>query len=202
MENGRKSSFLKGINTMYIIVGLGNPGQQYEMTRHNVGFEVVEQFAYDNQIKIQTLKHKALTGQGIFEGNKVILARPMTYMNLSGESVRALLDFYKETTDHLIVIYDDCSMEIGKLRIREKGSAGGHNGIKSIIQHLGTDSFIRIKVGIGQKPEGWNLADYVLGKFTPDEIPIMKKSIVAASRTIENIIKMGTYKAMNEINRL
>lgn len=202
MENGRKSSFLKGINTMYIIVGLGNPGQQYEMTRHNVGFEVVEQFAYDNQIKIQTLKHKALTGQGIFEGNKVILARPMTYMNLSGESVRALLDFYKETTDHLIVIYDDCSMEIGKLRIREKGSAGGHNGIKSIIQHLGTDSFIRIKVGIGQKPEGWNLADYVLGKFTPDEIPNMKKSIVAASRTIENIIKMGTYKAMNEINRL
>ena len=144
---------------MYIIVGLGNPGKQYEHTRHNVGFEVIDILADQIGICIEEKKHKALCGRGILEGQKVVLVKPQTFMNLSGESVRAIFDFYKVESKDIIIVYDDVSLEPGQLRIRGKGSAGGHNGIKNIIAHLGTQEFPRVKVGVGEKPKGMDLAD-------------------------------------------
>ena len=140
---------------MYIIAGLGNPGKQYAQTRHNVGFDTIDILADKYNISVDTKKHKALCGKGMIEGQKVVLAKPQTFMNLSGESVRELVDFYKiDPEEELIVIYDDISLEPGQLRIRPKGSAGGHNGIKNIIAHLGTQVFKRVKVGVGEKPKG------------------------------------------------
>ena len=140
--------------SMYIIVGLGNPDRQYQNTRHNIGFEVVDEIARKNQITIGERKHKAVIGKGYVGGQKAVLVKPQTYMNLSGESIRSLADYYKiDEEEELIVLYDDVSLDIGQLRIRKKGSAGGHNGIKSIIQHLGTDVFMRVKIGVGEKPK-------------------------------------------------
>ena len=150
---------------MYLIAGLGNPGKQYENTRHNAGFMALDALADQLGTSIEEKKHKALCGKGLIGGEKVILLKPQTFMNLSGESIRAAADFYKVDPDHIIVIYDDISLEPGQLRIRKKGSAGGHNGIKSIIAHLGTQEFPRIKVGVGAKPDRMDLADYVLGHF-------------------------------------
>ncbi|MGN1171657.1 MAG: aminoacyl-tRNA hydrolase, partial [Lachnospiraceae bacterium] len=159
---------------MFIIAGLGNPGKQYENTRHNTGFSVIDVIAEASDIAVLEKKHKAVIGKGYIDGQKVILAKPQTFMNLSGESIRELIDYYKvDETSELIVIYDDISMDVGQLRIRKKGSAGGHNGIKNIIAHLGHDEFLRIKVGVGEKPKGYDLADYVLGHFTQDEQKIM-----------------------------
>ena len=147
---------------MYIIAGLGNPTKQYEGTRHNVGFDVIDRIADEYNISVETRKGKALTGTGIIAGRKVLLAKPQTYMNLSGESLRALTDFYKiDVETELLVIYDDISLEPGQIRIRKKGSAGGHNGIKNIIAHLGTQEFPRIRIGVGEKPARMDLADYV-----------------------------------------
>ena len=144
-----------GGKDMYIIAGLGNPGKQYAQTRHNVGFDTIDILADKYNISVDTKKHKALCGKGMIEGQKVVLAKPQTFMNLSGESVRELVDFYKiDPEEELIVIYDDISLEPGQLRIRPKGSAGGHNGIKNIIAHLGTQVFKRVKVGVGEKPKG------------------------------------------------
>lgn len=185
---------------MFIVVGLGNPGLKYDSTRHNVGFEVIERLAYNNNIKVDKKKHRALIGQGVINGEKVILVKPQTYMNLSGESVRGILDFYKEDEDSLIVVYDDTSLDIGNLRIRKKGSAGGHNGIKNIISHLGTDTFVRIKVGVGNKPPGWDLADYVLSKFDKEEIPQIIDSIREAANSVECILKDSVEVAMNQFN--
>ena len=154
---------------MYIIVGLGNPGKQYEHTRHNVGFEVIDILADRIGICIEEKKHKALCGRGILEGQKVVLVKPQTFMNLSGESVRAIFDFYKVESKDIIIVYDDVSLEPGQLRIRGKGSAGGHNGIKNIIAHLGTQEFPRVKVGVGEKPKGMDLADYVLSRVYKEE---------------------------------
>lgn len=151
---------------MKIIVGLGNPTKEYAGTRHNVGFSVIYNISDAYNIPVETKKHKALIGKGIIEGEKVILAMPQTYMNLSGESVRELMDYYKCDLSDLIVIYDDISLDVGKLRIRAKGSAGGHNGIKNIIAQLGTQEFTRIKIGVGEKPAKMDLADYVLGRFS------------------------------------
>jgi len=190
----------KGI-TMYIIVGLGNPGLKYDTTKHNIGFEVIERLGYEHNIKIDKKKHKALIGQGVIKGRKVILVKPQTYMNLSGESVRSILDFYNLSEEDILVIYDDTSLELGALRIRLKGSAGGHNGIKSIIQHLGTNEFVRIKVGVGEKPPGWDLADYVLSQFTKQEIPVMIESVKEAVEAIEMILDQGETPAMNQYNR-
>lgn len=186
---------------MYIIVGLGNPGLKYESTKHNVGFEVIERLAYEHHIKVDRKKHKALVGQGVIKGEKVILVKPLTYMNLSGESIRSVLDFYNAAIEDVVVVYDDTSLELGGLRIRLKGSAGGHNGIKSVIQHLGTNEFIRIKVGIGAKPAGWDMAKYVLSRFTKDEIPVISDSIKDSVKVIEMILDEGVNKAMNEFNR-
>ena len=160
---------------MYIIVGLGNPGIKYAGTRHNIGFNAVTRIADDYNISMNIKKHKAVCGTGFIAGNKVLLAMPQTFMNLSGESVRELVDFYKiDPEEELIVIYDDVSMDVGRMRIRAKGSAGGHNGIKSIISHLGSDKFPRIKIGVGAKPEGWDLADHVLGRFSDEDNKTMR----------------------------
>lgn len=186
---------------MYLIAGLGNPGKQYENTRHNTGFSVIDVIAEKNGISVLEKKHKALIGKGYIDGRKVILAKPLTYMNLSGESLRKLVDYYKiDETSELIVIYDDISMPVGQLRIRKKGSAGGHNGIKSIIAHLG-DTFLRIKIGVGEKPKGYDLADYVLGHFDREEKEMIAKSAVRAQEAVRLLIQGETDAAMNAYNK-
>ena len=154
---------------MIIIAGLGNPTKEYEGTRHNVGFQVIDKIAEKYNIAVDAKKGRAYVGKGIIEGQKVLLVKPQTYMNLSGESIRELVDYFKvDPKEELLVIYDDISLNPGQIRIRKKGSAGGHNGIKNIIAMTGTQNFMRIKVGVGEKPKGWDLADYVLGHFSKE----------------------------------
>lgn len=186
---------------MFLIVGLGNPGKDYTNTRHNIGFEVIEKLAEQENIGVLEKKHKALIGKGYIEGQKVILAKPQTYMNLSGESVRELMDYYKiDEKEELIVISDDISLEPGQLRVRKKGSAGGHNGLKNIIQHLGHDAFIRVRMGVGEKPKGYDLADYVLGHFSREEQKVMADAAAEAADAIRTIIKEDVDAAMNRFN--
>ena len=187
---------------MYIIVGLGNPSSEYAGTRHNVGFEVIEILADRFDIATDFIKHKAICGRGIIEGNKVMLAMPQTYMNRSGESVRELADYYKiDVTSELIVVYDDVNLDPGRIRIRGGGSAGGHNGMKDIISHLGTDEFTRVRVGVGEKPKGYDLADYVLGHFTNDERELMDGAFIDAANAVVSIMNDGIDAAMNRFNR-
>ena len=187
---------------MYIIAGLGNPDKQYEGTRHNVGFDVIDRIADKYNISVDGRKHRAFIGKGIIGGQKVILAKPQTYMNLSGESILSLVDYYKiDVEEELLIIYDDISLETGQLRIRAKGSAGGHNGIKNIIAHMGTQVFPRIKVGVGEKPKGYDLADYVLGHFSKAERELMDEGYDNAVRAAEMIISGRMNEAMNEFNR-
>ncbi len=186
---------------MYIIAGLGNPDRRYENTRHNIGFDVIEKLAEQERIAVSEKKHKALIGKGFVEGQKCILAKPQTYMNLSGESIREMLDYYKaDATADLIVISDDVSLNIGQIRIRKKGSAGGHNGLKNIIGHLGHDTFVRIKIGVGEKPAGYDLADYVLGHFSPQEREIMDQAALRAAEAVRAVISRGPDAAMNDFN--
>ena len=187
---------------MYIIAGLGNPGKEYENTRHNIGFDVIDRLAEEENIAVMESKHKALIGKGYVAGQKVILAKPQTFMNLSGESIREIVDYYKvDDTTELIVISDDISLDVGQIRIRKKGSAGGHNGIKNIIANLGTDHFMRVKVGVGEKPKNWDLADYVLSPFTKDERPLVNLAIEHAAKAIEQMLNGDVDAAMNEYNR-
>ena len=187
---------------MFIIAGLGNPDRQYEGTRHNAGFDVIDRIAEKYNIAVDTKKHRAYIGKGIIDGQKVILAKPQTYMNLSGESIRSLVDYYKiDEENELLVVYDDISLDVGRLRIRAKGSAGGHNGIKNIIAHLGTQVFPRIKVGVGEKPKGYDLADYVLGHFSKAERERMEEGYDNAVRAAEMIVTGQLNEAMNEFNR-
>lgn len=187
---------------MYIIVGLGNPGLKYDNTRHNIGFSVIDAIANKYNIDVLDKKHKALVGKGVIEGQRVILAKPQTFMNLSGESVRELIDYYKVDPEcELIVIYDDISLPVGGLRIRTKGSAGGHNGIKNILQHLGNDVFLRIKVGVGEKPSKMDLADYVLGHFTEDEIKAEKDAAERCIEAVKLLLADEVDEAMNRFNR-
>ena len=187
---------------MFIIVVLGNPSKEYEGTRHNAGFEVIDRIADKYNISVDTKKHRALIGKGIIEGQKVILAKPQTFMNLSGESVRSLLDYYKvDEEQELIVIYDDISLDNGQIRIRAKGSAGGHNGIKNIIAHLGGQVFPRVKVGVGEKPSKYDLADYVLGHFSKEEQVLMDEGYAHAIHAVEMILEGDISAAMNEYNR-
>ena len=187
---------------MFIIAGLGNPTKEYEGTRHNVGFDVIDRLSEKYNIAVDTKKHRALIGKGMIAGQKVILAKPQTYMNLSGESIRSLLDYYKVDEEHeLLVIYDDVSLGVGQLRIRAKGSAGGHNGIKSIIAHLGGQVFPRIKIGVGEKPPKYDLADYVLGHFSKAEKVLMDEGYDNAVRAVEMIVSGDIEGAMNEYNR-
>lgn len=183
---------------MFLIVGLGNPGKEYEDTRHNIGFEAIDYLSRKYNIDINRSKFKGVFGEGFINGQKVILLKPTTYMNLSGESIIEVINFYKLDNNEVIVIYDDISLEIGKLRIREKGSAGGHNGIKSIIANMGVDIFPRIKIGVGQ-PKG-DLVSHVLGKFSKEEVQDLNEVIEASAKAVEIIIKLGTKEAMNELN--
>ena len=187
---------------MFIIAGLGNPTLQYEGTRHNVGFDVIDTLAERYNISVDTRKSRALIGKGMIEGHKVILVKPQTYMNLSGESIRSLVDYYKvDEESELIVIYDDVSLGVGQLRIRKKGSAGGHNGIKSILSELGTDVFLRIKVGVGEKPRKYDLADYVLGHFSKEEKEQMKEGYQKAADAVSMLLNGETEAAMNVFNK-
>lgn len=187
---------------MFIIAGLGNPTPQYEHTRHNVGFDVIDTIAEKYNISVDGRKNRAFCGKGIIGGQKVILAKPQTFMNLSGESIRGLVDYYKvDPETELLVIYDDISLGVGQLRIRKKGSAGGHNGIKNIIAHLGTEMFPRIKVGVGEKPPRYDLADYVLGHFSKEERVLMEEGFQEAAGAVEMIIDGEIEAAMNRFNR-
>lgn len=185
---------------MYIIAGLGNPGDKYAGTRHNVGFMTIDALADKYNIEIREKAHKALIGKGMIEGNKVILVKPQTYMNLSGESIRSVMDFYKADISEFMVIYDDISLEPGAIRVRKKGSAGGHNGIKNIILHLGSQEFPRIRVGVGEKPEKMDLADYVLGHFLKEEKEAMEKGIKAGCDAVVCMMNEGADAAMNKFN--
>ena len=187
---------------MYIIVGLGNPDRQYQNTRHNIGFDVIDAIAYKNHITVGERKHRALIGKGFVGGQKVVLVKPQTYMNLSGESVREVIDFYKvEEKSELIVISDDVSLDVGQIRIRKRGSAGGHNGLKNIILHLGHDEFHRVRMGVGEKPQGYDLVDYVLGHFPKEEREIMDESAKRAADAVEMMITDGADAAMNRYNK-
>ncbi len=186
---------------MFVIVGLGNPDRKYEHTRHNIGFDVVDAMASKYNIDIKDKKHKALVGSGVIEGMKVLLVKPQTYMNLSGESVQEVMNFYKlDPEEDMIVIYDDISLEPGNIRIRKKGSAGGHNGIKNIIAHTGTQNFKRIKVGVGEKPAGWDLADYVLGRFDSDAREKVEEAISDAIGAAVLMMQGDVDRAMNQYN--
>lgn len=186
---------------MFIIAGLGNPTREYEGTRHNVGFDVIDRLAARYNIDVDVKKHRALIGKGMIAGQKVILAKPQTYMNLSGESIRSILDYYKvDPETELIVIYDDISLEPGKIRIRKKGSAGGHNGIKNIIAQLGTQNFQRVKVGVGEKPKGWDLADYVLGHFSKEDRGLVDDALKRVAGAVELMVRGEVDQAMNQFN--
>lgn len=187
---------------MFLIAGLGNPGRQYEKTRHNMGFDTIDELIDRHRIPQGGIAHKAMYGKGMVAGEKVLAVKPLTYMNLSGESLREWVNYYKlDPETEMIVIYDDIDLEPGQIRIRKKGSAGGHNGIKSIIAQLGTQNFYRIKVGVGAKPKGWDLADYVLGRFSSDERIAVDKAICDAADAVEMILRDGIESAMNHYNR-
>ena len=187
---------------MYLITGLGNPGNQYRGTRHNAGFEVIECLADKYHIALEETKNKALYGKGRIGSERVILMKPLTFMNLSGEAIRLFADYYKiDVSKELIVVYDDISLAPGQLRVRKKGSAGGHNGMKNIIAMLGTEEFIRIRVGIGEKPPRYDLADYVLGHFSKEEQPLMQEGFERAAEAACMIMEQGADAAMNAYNR-
>ncbi len=186
---------------MYIIVGLGNPTPQYEKTRHNAGFDALDVIARKNDIQINTVKFQALFGSGIIQGQKVLLVKPLTYMNLSGEAIQQFVRFYKiNPEEELLVIYDDISLDPGKLRLRKKGSAGGHNGIKSIIACLGTETFKRIKIGVGQKPANWDLIDFVLGHFSKEDRILVEDAFERTEAATKLVISDQFDKAMNQYN--
>lgn len=185
---------------MKLIVGLGNPTPQYDKTRHNVGFAVIDHLMNEYGIALDTAKHKGFYGKGRIAGESVILLKPMTYMNLSGESVVQVANYYKVAPQDVIVVYDDINLDVGRLRIREKGSAGGHNGIKNIIAHLGTDEFPRIRVGVGMKPPKMDLADYVLSRFSKEEEPLMEEGYEKAAKAMELMVEDKISQAMNLYN--
>ena len=188
-----------GVN--WLIVGLGNVGDKYEGTRHNVGFRVADELAERAGVPVQRLKYRALTGQAEIGGVRVLLMKPVTFMNLSGEAVRPAADFYKVPADHILVLSDDVSLPVGKLRIRRGGSAGGHNGLKNIIKHLGTDQFPRVKVGVGEKPHpDYDMADWVLGKFQGEDRKAIDQAVQRAADAVECLLREGPERAMSRFN--
>lgn len=186
---------------MFVIVGLGNPEKKYEGTRHNIGFAVIDALADKYNISIKDKKHKALCGTGVIEGVKVMLVKPLTYMNLSGDSVADVMNFYKlDPEEDMLVVYDDISLAPGNIRVRKKGSAGGHNGIKSIIARCGTQNFMRVRVGVGEKPEGWDLADHVLGHFSDEDSRLVREAVDDAIGAIVMMSRGDVEQAMNNYN--
>lgn len=185
---------------MYVVVGLGNPGKKYAGTRHNVGFEVIDYLAYRNNIEVKKIKHKALVGEGIIDGKKVMLVKPQTFMNLSGQSVLEICQYYKVDISKLIVIYDDIDIDLGRVRIRKKGSGGTHNGMRNIIYLLQQDEFPRVRIGIGRPTHG-DLVSFVIGRFDEDEKEDILLSIKLATEAVESIVTEGMDKAMNKYNK-
>ncbi len=185
---------------MKLVAGLGNPGRDYAGTRHNIGFGVIARISDKYNIPLTGKEHKAVCGKGMIGGEKVILAQPQTFMNLSGECVRSLVDYYKLESEDIIIAYDDIDLEVGQLRIRSKGSAGGHNGIKNIISHLGTNEFPRVKVGVGGKPEGGDLVRHVLGRFSREDEKVIGEVLDVAVEAVETILSDGVEAAMNRYN--
>ncbi|MGE6379380.1 aminoacyl-tRNA hydrolase [Peribacillus muralis] len=186
---------------MKIIVGLGNPGKQYEKTRHNVGFEVIDELSSKWSIPLDQAKHKGIYGVGMVKGEKVLLLKPLTYMNLSGESISAVMHFFKVEVEDVVIIYDDLDLPPGKLRLRQKGSAGGHNGIKSTIAHLGTQEFNRIRIGIGRPIGRIPVSDYVLGRFTSEEWDDVGVTIEKSAASCEAWMEKPFIQVMNEYNQ-
>lgn len=185
----------------FMVVGLGNPGKDYEFTRHNAGFLTLDHIAVEEDAEIKKLKYKALIGDTVISGHRCLLVKPQTFMNNSGEAVREISQFYKIPPEKIIVIFDDVSLPCGKLRIRRKGTDGGHNGIKSIIYHLNSDNFPRIKIGVGAKPHpDYNLADWVLSAFKKDEMEELKKAITKATEVLPFMLDGEIDKAMNKAN--
>jgi PTH1 family peptidyl-tRNA hydrolase len=185
---------------MKLIVGLGNPGKQYEHTRHNIGFEVIDALAERLHISLDQAKFKGIYGSGHIDGEKVFLLKPLTFMNLSGESIIALMNFYQIEVEDLLVIYDDLDLPVGRIRLRQKGSAGGHNGIKSIISHLGTGEFNRIRVGINRPSNGMPIVDYVLGRFSKEEQDQIQEAVDRSADACEEWIKKPFLQVMNTYN--
>jgi len=187
---------------MYLIAGLGNPTKQYEHTRHNIGFDTITYLADHYHISMNTKKFQGICGSGYIEGQKVLLLMPQTYMNLSGQSVSEAASFYKlDPAAEVIVIYDDIALEPGNIRVRKKGSAGGHNGIKNIIAHLGTQEFQRIRIGVGEKPKEYDLADYVLGRFSAEDRKLVEEAFANAADAVRLMVQGKTDEAMNLYNR-
>ena len=192
----------KGGGVSWLLVCLGNPGDPYENTRHNVGFQVADEIGERRRVPIQRLKFKALTALTEISGAKVLVMKPVTYMNLSGEAVRPAADFYKIPPERVLVVSDDTALAVGRLRVRRSGSAGGHNGLKSIIQHLGSDRFPRVRVGVGEKPHpDYDLADWVLGRFSDEDQKTIGEAVRRAADAVECLIGEGCDKAMNRFNR-
>lgn len=186
---------------MKIIAGLGNPTKEYVGTRHNIGFDGITALADKYRISITEKNHKALCGKGIIMGQKVLLMKPQTYMNLSGEAIADAANFYKVESEDIIVIYDDINLDPGNIRVREKGSAGGHNGMKNIIMHLGSDAFPRVRIGVGEKPAEWDLKDYVLGHFSDEDEPKMRAALADCVTAVELILADDIGQAMNIFNK-
>jgi PTH1 family peptidyl-tRNA hydrolase len=188
---------------MYLVIGLGNPGKEYELARHNIGFRVIDRLSKDLQIPVSKGQCNALIGQGTIGGHKVILAKPQTFMNLSGGSVLELMNWYKIFPSHLILIYDDLDLDVGQIRIRPKGNSGGHKGVDSVIDRLGTTEFARVRIGIGKPDqiiEGEKGSDYVLSKIPKSEQEAIAKSILSAAEAVPLIITEGLEAAMNKYN--
>lgn len=190
----------KEAKILYIIVGLGNPGDKYEKTRHNVGFNVIDLLAKEYSIDVSKLKHKALIGEGRVGTEKVILVKPMTYMNLSGESVADICNYYNIDLENLIVIYDDIDLDVGKIRIRKKGSGGTHNGMRSIIKCLGSNEFPRVRVGISKPKNGQDLADFVLSRFSKEDEKSLQESFENSVAAVDCAIRNDLDLAMNRYN--
>jgi len=187
---------------MYLIAGLGNPTKKYEHTRHNIGFDVIGYLADQYNINMNTVKFKGICGTGVIEGQKVLLVKPQTFMNLSGNCIGEAVNFYKlDPESQVIIIYDDIALEPGYIRVRKKGSAGGHNGIKDIIAHLGTQEFQRVRVGVGEKPKDYDLADYVLGHFTKEDREKIEEAIKCAADAVRLMVRGETDAAMNLYNK-
>ncbi|MCL1935878.1 MAG: aminoacyl-tRNA hydrolase [Defluviitaleaceae bacterium] len=186
---------------MYLIVGLGNPGDAFKWTRHNVGFELIEKLAFDNNISSYKLKHKAIIYEGKISEKKVLFVKPITYMNLSGESVIQICKYYEIPIENIIIVHDEIALNVGTIKIKYGGSSGGHNGISSIINSLKTNYFLRLRIGVGSKPKDFNLSDYVLSKFLKEEHGLLLESLDKATEAIRHILIKGKDSAMNLYNK-
>ena len=197
----KRYDVLSGEIEMYVIVGLGNPGARYAETKHNIGFITVDYLAEKLGIKMNKIKHKAIIGEGSIGGEKILLVKPQTFMNLSGQSVMDIVNFYKVAASNLIVIYDDIDLPVGKVRIRPNGSSGTHNGMRNIIYLVNNQEFPRVRIGVGKQPDYMDLADYVMTRFNNEERPLIEEAIKRSAAAVEEIVKSGINIAMNQYNK-